>query len=149
MNGLTVHENLWIAARAVRSRSRADVDAAVGRLIDTLRLGDVAHQAVGVLAHGQHQIVELGVVLAPDPWLVLLDEPAGGLTRDEVDHMAELVTGLTAGATVVVVEHDMNFVRAIAHTVTVFHRGRILAEGSADDVLADERVLDVYLGKHR
>jgi branched-chain amino acid transport system ATP-binding protein/urea transport system ATP-binding protein len=149
MNGLTVHENLWIAARAVRSRSRADVDAAVGRLIDTLRLGDVAHQPVGVLAHGQHQIVELGVVLAPDPWLVLLDEPAGGLTRDEVDHMAELVTGLTAGATVVVVEHDMNFVRAIAHTVTVFHRGRILAEGSADDVLADERVLDVYLGKHR
>jgi branched-chain amino acid transport system ATP-binding protein/urea transport system ATP-binding protein len=149
MNGLTVHENLWIAARAVRSRSRADVEATVGGLIDTLRLGDVAHQPVGVLAHGQHQIVELGVVLAPDPWLVLLDEPAGGLTRDEVDHMAELVTGLTAGATVVVVEHDMNFVRAIAHTVTVFHRGRILAEGSAADVLADERVLDVYLGKHR
>ncbi|MEO6032487.1 MAG: ATP-binding cassette domain-containing protein [Burkholderiaceae bacterium] len=149
MNGLTVHENLWLAARAVRSRKAADVAAAVGSLIDTLRLNDVAGHLVGVLAHGQRQIVELGVVLAPDPWLVLLDEPAGGLTRDEVDRMAELVTGLTARATVVVVEHDMNFVRAIAHTVTVFHRGRILTEGTADDVLADERVLDVYLGKHR
>lgn len=149
MNGLTVHENLWLAARAVRCRAAADVAAAVGGLIDTLRLGDVADQLAGMLAHGQRQIVELGVVLAPDPWLVLLDEPAGGLTRDEVDRMAELVTGLTKRATVVVVEHDMNFVRAIADTVTVFHRGRILTEGSAEEVLADERVLDVYLGKHR
>ncbi|RYY68163.1 MAG: ABC transporter ATP-binding protein, partial [Comamonadaceae bacterium] len=87
--------------------------------------------------------------LAPDPWLVLLDEPAGGLTRDEVDRMAQLVIDLASRATVVVVEHDMNFVRRIAHAVTVFHRGRVLVEGPAAQVLADQRVLDVYLGKHR
>jgi len=149
MNALSVHENLWLAARAVRSRTRTDVVGKVGALIDALGLGPVAHRQAGALAHGQRQIVELGVVLAPDPWLILLDEPAGGLTRSEVDHMAELVTGLAAHATVVVVEHDMNFVKTIAHAVTVFHYGKILTEGPAAEVLADQRVLDVYLGKHR
>lgn len=148
MNALTVHENVWLAARAVRHRSRADVAAQVASVIDRLGLGAIAARDVGMLAHGQRQLVELGVVLAPDPWLILLDEPAGGLTRDEVDRMALLVTELARSATVVVVEHDMNFVRAIAHTVTVFNRGRILTEGPAEQVLADERVLDVYLGRH-
>ncbi|WP_219216493.1 ATP-binding cassette domain-containing protein [Variovorax boronicumulans] len=149
MNALTVHENLWLAARAVRSRSAAAVKARVGELIDALDLGPIVHRPTGLLAHGQRQVVELGVVLAPDPWLVLLDEPAGGLTRSEVERMAELVTALAARATVVVVEHDMNFVRRIAHAVTVFHQGRILTEGPAAQVLADDRVRDVYLGKRR
>lgn len=149
MNALTVHENLWLAARSVRSRTAASVKARVGELIDALDLGQVVHRPAGLLAHGQRQVVELGVVLAPDPWLVLLDEPAGGLTRGEVDRMAELVTELAARATVVVVEHDMNFVRRIAHAVTVFHQGRILTEGPAAQVLADESVRDVYLGKRR
>jgi branched-chain amino acid transport system ATP-binding protein len=148
MNGLTVHENLWLAARSVATRNRAEVLARVDALIDQLGLGPHVWRTAGALAHGQRQTVELGVVLAPDPWLVLLDEPAGGLTRDEVDRMAELVTALAERATVIVVEHDMHFVRAIAQTVTAFHRGHILAEGTADEVMADARVRDVYLGKH-
>lgn len=149
MQALTVHENLWLAARALRGRTRAEVDDVVIDLLDRLGLSAQAWTAAGALAHGQRQIVELGVVLATDPWLVLLDEPAGGLTGDEVDRMASLVIELATRATVVVVEHDMRFVQAIAQTVTAFHRGRVLAQGLASDVLADERVRDVYLGKHQ
>ena len=149
MNGLSVHENLWLAAMAAPHRSRAEANACVDRLIGELSLAPHAASLTGALAHGQRQMVELGVVLSTDPWLVLLDEPAGGLTRDEVDRMAQEVKDLSRRATVVVVEHDMNFVRAIAETVTAFHRGRILVQGSADAVLSDERVRDVYLGKQQ
>lgn len=148
MHALTVHENLWLAARALRTRTRAEVDDVVIDLLERLGIAGHAWKPAGALAHGQRQIVELGVVLACDPWLVLLDEPAGGLTGEEVDRMAMLVTELATRATVVVVEHDMRFVQAIAQTVTVFHRGRVLAQGLAAEVLADERVRDVYLGKH-
>lgn len=147
MNGLSVRENIWLSARALRQRTRAEVETRVDELVEQLGLGHHLHRPAGLLAHGQRQIVELGAVLARDPWLVLLDEPAGGLTSDEVHRMAQLVRELTARATVVVVEHDMNFVRDIAQTVTAFHRGRVLAEGSADAVLSDERVRDVYLGR--
>ncbi len=147
MNGLTVRENIWLSANAVRQRSRAEVDARVDQVVEQIGLGTFLKRTAGALAHGQRQLVELGVVLARDPWLVLLDEPAGGLTSDEVHRMASLVRALTAQATVVVVEHDMNFVRDIAETVTAFHRGRILVEGSADAVLSNESVRDVYLGR--
>ncbi len=148
MNSLTVYENIWLAAKALAGRNTADVGTRVSELIDLLGLGAMIKTPTGLLAHGQRQIVELGVVLAPNPWLVLLDEPAGGLTHAEVDHMAELVVGLSSQATVVVVEHDMRFVRSIAQSVTVFHQGKILVEGSVEQVLSDERVRDVYLGKH-
>jgi len=147
MNALSVRENLWLSARSLRQRSAAEVQQRVDELTEQLGLGAQLQRDAGALAHGQRQMVELGVVLARNPWLVLLDEPAGGLTRDEVHRMAELVRALTAQATVVVVEHDMNFVREIADTVTAFHRGRVLAEGTADAVLSDERVRDVYLGR--
>jgi ABC-type uncharacterized transport system ATPase subunit len=147
MNGLTVRENIWLSANSVRQRSRAEVEARVDQVVEQIGLGRFLQRSAGALAHGQRQLVELGVVLARDPWLVLLDEPAGGLTSDEVHRMASLVRALTAQATVVVVEHDMNFVRDIAETVTAFHRGRILAEGTADAVLSDENVRDVYLGR--
>src|SRR6218665_4041015 len=88
-----------------------------------------------------------GTVPPPEGWRVVREEPAGALTRDEVERMAEIVKNLAMRATVVVVEHDMNFVRAIAETVTVFHHGRILAQGNAETVLSDERVRAVYLGK--
>lgn len=147
MNGLSVRENLWLSARSLRHRSRGEVESRVDELTERLGLAAQLRRQAGDLAHGQRQIVELGVVLARDPWLLLLDEPAGGLTRDEVHRMAALVRALTAKATVVVVEHDMNFVRDIAETVTAFHRGRVLAEGTADAVLSDERVREVYLGR--
>ncbi len=147
MNGLTVRENLWLAVRARPSLSAAAVDQRVDQLLARLSLDELQHRQAADLAHGQRQVVELGVVLGPAPWLVLLDEPAGGLTATEVERMAALVRELTAEATVVVVEHDMRFVSAVADTVTVFHRGRILCEGAADVVLADARVRDVYLGR--
>lgn len=145
MNGLTVRENLWLAARmfhAVKeSEDRADA------MLVRLALTGIASTTAGDLAHGQRQLVELGTVLVAEPWLVLLDEPAGGLTHVEVERMAEAVRMANQFATVVVVEHDMRFIRNIAGSVTVFHQGQILAEGAADVVLADERVRSVYLGK--
>ena len=87
------------------------------------------------------------MVVAGDPWLVLLDEPAAGMTGADVERLIEIVTEITRTAAVVVVEHDMQFIRSIAETVTVFHQGAVLIEGQVDRVLADPAVRDVYLGK--
>ncbi|MEO0764315.1 MAG: ABC transporter ATP-binding protein, partial [Pseudomonadota bacterium] len=106
-------------------------------------------QRVGGLAHGQRQWVELAMVMAAEPWLVLLDEPAAGMTDEETVFTAEIIRELNRSAAMIVVEHDMNFIRAIAGRVTVFHRGRVLMEGTMDEVSADPTVRDVYLGhKH-
>jgi ABC-type uncharacterized transport system ATPase subunit len=145
MNGLSVQENLWLAARRFHPAAQAHERAQA--MLARLELTDIAHRNTGELAHGQRQMTELGIVLVADPWLVLLDEPAGGLTQPEVQRMARAVREANQTATVVVVEHDMRFIRAIASSVTVFHQGQILAEGQADAVLADERVKNVYLGK--
>lgn len=145
MNGLSVFENLWLAARVCHGRSASNDKA--DAMLRQLRLESLAHRRADELAHGQRQMVELGVVLVAEPWLVLLDEPAGGLTPHEVERMADAVRTANRVATVVVVEHDMRFIRSIARSVTVFHQGRVLAEGAADAVLADPRVRDVYLGK--
>ncbi len=145
MNGLAVRENLWLAARYFYPKAEA-ADRS-DAMLEQLGLGGVAGHSAGDLAHGQRQMVELGMVLVAEPWLVLLDEPAGGLTQQEVERMAEAVRVANRSATVIVVEHDMRFIRSIASSVTVFHQGQILAEGLADVVLADERVKNVYLGK--
>ena len=91
--------------------------------------------------------MELAVVLAAAPWLLLLDEPAAGLTQGEVDNMADLIRTLALAMTIIVVEHDMGFVRQLDSQVTVFHQGRILADGPVGTVLEDERVRAVYLGR--
>jgi ABC-type uncharacterized transport system ATPase subunit len=91
-------------------------------------------------------MVEIGVALSARPWLLLLDEPAGGLTAEEAHRVAQLVLRLNESITVIVVEHDMEFVRALAQRVMVFHQGRVIADGQADAVLADEQVRRVYLG---
>lgn len=145
MGGLTVHENLWLAAKFFHPAGVASDKA--DAMLRQLQLEGIARQPTGLLAHGQRQLVELGVVLVAEPWLVLLDEPAGGLAQHEVERMAQAVRMANRSATVVVVEHDMRFIRSIAESVTVFHQGRILVEGQADAVLADQRVRDVYLGK--
>ena len=89
------------------------------------------------------------MVVAAEPWLVLLDEPAAGMTDEETEFTARLIRAINETATLIVVEHDMNFIRAIAQKVTVFHRGAILIEGTMDEVSADPTVRDVYLGhKH-
>ena len=144
-DGLSVRENLWVAASR-RRRGRA-ADAAVDRELARLGLGPIAGQLVGRLAHGQRQWVELGLVLLADPTLILLDEPAAGMTEEETARTAELIVDINRSCALIVVEHDMGFIRRIARQVTVFDRGEILLEGAVAAVLADRRVRDVYLGK--
>ena len=145
MNGLTVRENLWLAARVGR-RGKA-VDAAINAMADRLELGPILGRFVGELAHGQRQWVEIAMVVICEPTIVLLDEPAAGMSDEETARTADLVRDLNKSATVVVVEHDMQFIRQIARTVTVFHQGRILVEDSFHNVVANPVVRDVYLGR--
>ena len=145
-DGLTAEENIWLAARRWHPTHRARVLTA--ETIERLQLGDIRGDVVGLLAHGQRQWVELGMVIAAQPWLVLLDEPAAGMTHDEVARTAELIREINRTATLIVVEHDMQFIRMIANKVTVFHQGSILIEDTMDVVANDARVREVYLG-HR
>jgi branched-chain amino acid transport system ATP-binding protein len=144
MNGLTVWENLWLAARRIHGHdgTRGEVE----RVIDELGLAPIARREVGELAHGQRQIVELGLVLAQQPWLVLLDEPAAGITGAEAERLVELIRRVNQTAAVVVVDHDMHFVRMLGGKVTVLHQGAVLMEGQTEQVLADPRVREVYIG---
>ncbi len=105
------------------------------------------HQRAGSLSHGQKQWLEIGMLLMQDPHLLLVDEPVAGMTHQEMDRTAELLTSLAGRHSVVVVEHDMDFVRSIARKVTVLHQGRVLAEGAMDQVQNDPRVVEVYLGE--
>jgi branched-chain amino acid transport system ATP-binding protein len=144
-NGLTVREGIGIAAGRKKSMKRAR--QIVDETMDLLQLTPIADMMVGQLAHGQRQWVEIATVLAQEPDLILLDEPAAGMTHDEVLRTSELIRMINKKQALVVVEHDMQFIRMIAKTVTVFNRGRILIENTVDAVLADPEVRDVYLGK--
>lgn len=145
MDGLSVRENIWLSAwRVAGSRGAARLAA---EAIERLDLGRIAGATVGRLAHGERQRVELGIVIAARPWLVLLDEPAAGMTGEEVERMAGIIREINRDATVVIVEHDMQFIRSIAGLVTVFVQGAVLMEDHVDAVMADRRVRDVYLGK--
>jgi branched-chain amino acid transport system ATP-binding protein len=146
MNGLTVADNLWLAARRIHGHdgTRAEVE----RVVEELGLGPILRREVGELGHGQRQIVELGLVLAQRPWLVLLDEPAAGITGAETERLVEIIRRINDTAAVVVVDHDMHFVRMLGGRVTVLHQGAVLMEGAGDEVLADARVREVYIG-HR
>ncbi len=144
MNGLTVLENIWLSAR--RTAGSEGAEAAVDEVISELQLGAIARRQVGELAHGQRQMVEIGTVLANKPWLVLLDEPAAGLTNAETERLVTLIKRINQSATVIVVDHDMHFVRTLDSWITVFHQGAILIEGRADKVLTDPNVREVYLG---
>ena len=145
MNGLSVRENLWLAASA-RHRSAA-ATAAVDRIAERLRLTRILDRLVGVLAHGQRQWVEIAMVFVCEPRIVLLDEPAAGMSDEETVQTADLIREINKEATIVVVEHDMQFIRQIARIVTVFHQGRILLEDTFDRVTSDPTVREVYLGR--
>lgn len=145
MDGLAVRENIWLGAYRTHGRERAR--RAADDAVDRLELGSIANVPVGRLSHGERQRVELGIVISMEPWLILLDEPAAGMTGEEVARMAEIIAELNTDAAIIVVEHDMQFIRSIAKTVTVFNQGRILAEDNVDIIMNDPRVRDVYLGK--
>jgi branched-chain amino acid transport system ATP-binding protein/urea transport system ATP-binding protein len=144
-NGLSVAENVFIGAARRRSMRRAR--EIVAETLARLQLEPIAQRIVGQLAHGQRQWVEIATVLAGEPDLILLDEPAAGMNHAEVLRTAELIREINRTHALVVVEHDMQFIRMIAQTVTVFNQGSVLIEDAVGRVLADQRVRDVYLGK--
>lgn len=142
--GLDVRENLRLAAAR---RAQGVPDEIAAEVLGEIGLDAVAGTPVNALAHGQRQWVELGMILASRPELVLLDEPAAGMTHQEVRKTADLIGAINRHSTVVVVEHDMAFIRLIAGRITVFNQGEVLAEGSFDDIMAHAEVRAAYLGK--
>jgi urea transport system ATP-binding protein len=115
--------------------------------LDTIGLGDKAHWPAAVLSHGEKQWLEIGMVIAQDPELLLVDEPVAGMTDEETVRTGELLSAISADRSVLVIEHDMEFVRQIARRVTVLHQGGVLCEGTVAEVQADPRVLEIYLGR--
>ena len=148
----TVEDNLLLSLRDDRSVlgtlfSKTDHAARVEELLDLIRLGGRRLDFAADLSHGQKQWLEIGMLLAQDPKLLLVDEPAAGMTDEETARTAELLKSLAGEHAIVVVEHDMEFVRALDCKVTVLHQGSVLAEGSLDAVSANEQVMEVYLGR--
>ena len=143
-DGITVDENLWLAARFRHGAkvARAKVDETLARL----DLGGIRGQLLGALAHGQRQWVEFGMLMALEPRVILLDEPTAGMSVEETNRTAALIREANRTTTIVVVEHDMQFIRQIADIVTVFHQGRILAEDTMVRIQANRAVREVYLG---
>jgi branched-chain amino acid transport system ATP-binding protein len=146
-DGLSVSENLWLAAR--RRHSATHARAAVHEVMDRLALGHVAKQTAGTLAHGMRQWVDIGMVMSQRPKLLLLDEPTAGMAADEIERTVELIRVINSEASIVVVEHDMEFIRKLNSLVTVFHQGRIFMEDVMENVQRDPRVREVYLGRSR
>ncbi|EPJ47514.1 MAG: ABC-type transport system ATP-binding protein II (probable substrates urea/short chain-amides) [Osedax symbiont Rs1] len=146
MDGLSVWENIWLSARRYHDVKQAN--RRVEEVIERIKIGDITKKLLGELAHGQRQRVELAIVLAADPWLVILDEPAAGMTGQDVEIMVDIIREINRSAAMIIVEHDMQFIQSIANQVTVFYQGSILMEDHVDNVLADQKVRDVYLGRN-
>jgi len=150
----SVHENLELAMAGARgvwpvlfARLSGDQAAHIDETLELIGLEDRRETLAGLLSHGQKQWLEIGMLLMQEPELLLVDEPVAGMTPQEVERTAELLTRLAGKRSVVVVEHDMEFVRSIARTVTVLHEGRVLAEGPMDKIQNDPKVVEVYLGE--
>ena len=151
---LTVFENLELALAGnrtfVKTLLARMTPAQLERIDEVLGIIGLAEERdamAKILSHGQKQWLEIGMLLMQDPELLLLDEPVAGMTPHEIERTTELLQSLAGQHSVVVVEHDMDFVRSIARRVTVLHEGRVLAEGNMDQVQKDPRVIDVYLGE--
>jgi urea transport system ATP-binding protein len=150
---LTVFENLELALAGSRSflrTLRARITAAqlerIDEVLDIIGLAGQREAPGRILAHGQKQWLEIGMLLMQNPELLLVDEPVAGMTPHEIERTAELLLSLAGEHSIVVVEHDMSFVRSIARRVTVLHEGHVIAEGDMDKVQKDARVIEVYLG---
>jgi urea transport system ATP-binding protein len=150
----TVADNLELARKSDRhvratlwSQEGADERQGIDELLKTIRLTAVRNRLAGSLSHGQRQWLEIGMLLAQDPKLLLVDEPVAGMTDVETQQTAELLKEINREHTVVVVEHDMAFVRELGVKVTCLHEGSVLAEGTIDQVSTNDRVVEVYLGR--
>jgi urea transport system ATP-binding protein len=151
---LSVAENLALALAGNRRVREAlfwkispPEKARLDELLDLIRLGPQRDMRAAQLSHGQKQWLEIGMLLAQEPKLLLVDEPVAGMTDAETETTAALLKSIAGERSVIVVEHDMSFVRELGVKVTVLHEGSVLAEGSLDHVSADERVIEVYLGR--
>jgi urea transport system ATP-binding protein len=154
--GHSVYENLELALQGKKSvwsslffRLTPAQKTTIEEILEQIGLHEHAAVRAGQLAHGQKQWLEIGMLLAQNPKVLLVDEPIAGMTHQESERTAELLKSLAGERTVVVVEHDMDFVRSIASKVTVLHQGSVLAEGDIDTVQNDPRVVEVYLGEPR
>ncbi|WP_207538534.1 urea ABC transporter ATP-binding protein UrtD [Sabulicella rubraurantiaca] len=153
-DALTVFENLELALKAPRGpvaclrwRLSGAARSAIEATMEQVGLRERADDPAGLLSHGQRQWLEIGMLLMQDPKLLLVDEPVAGMTDHETAETARLLAGIAGDRSVVVVEHDLDFVRALGCRVTVLHEGTMLSEGSIDHVQADPRVVEVYLGR--
>lgn len=151
---LTVIENLLLSLKGIRSpfavlfsRQSSRERERLAELLSLTRLESVANSTAGDMSHGQKQWLEIGMLMGQEPDLLLVDEPVAGMTDAETMATADLLREINKTRSVVVVEHDMDFVRALGVPVTVLHEGSVLAEGTLDDVSADPRVIEVYLGR--
>ena len=152
--GHTVFENLELAMKEDKrfyktlfSQMSGEQKNKIEETMELVGLLDLYHQEASILSHGQKQWLEIGMLIMQDPKLLLVDEPVAGMTPQEVDKTGEILTSLAQNHSVVVVEHDMEFIRSIAKKVTVLHEGSVLAEGSMKDIQANEKVRKVYLGE--
>ena len=150
----SVFQNLELAMHAdkrvwptLMARLNSEQLDHIDEIMSTIGLKNQRHVKSALLSHGQKQWLEIGMLLMQNPRVLLVDEPVAGMTHHEMDKTAELLTQLAGEHSVVVVEHDMDFVRSIARTVTVLHEGHVLAEGSMDEIQNDSRVIEVYLGE--
>lgn len=152
----TVYENILLGLKgsrgvwsAIFGRVTPAQNDRIYQVLEIINLKDKAHARAGALAHGQKQWLEIGMLIAQDPELMLVDEPAAGMTDEETARTGELLLSLAGKHTIIVIEHDMVFVRQLASKVTVLHQGTVLCEGSLDEVQNNERVIEVYLGKKK
>ena len=150
---LTVFENLEMSFPKGRNvfgalffQRTAEVVARVEEVAAEIFLGDLLQQQADLLSHGQKQWLEIGMLLMQDPALLMLDEPVAGMSVNERVQTADLLRRISQGRSVLVIEHDMEFVKSIAHKVTVLHQGKVLAEGSMESVQSNPKVIEVYLG---
>ena len=151
---LSVWDNLLLALAGDRrprftlwARETAEEKERIDAVLETIRLTELRQHTAGGLSHGQKQWLEIGMLLAQEPQLLLVDEPVAGMTDAETEQTAELLRDINRTRSVVVVEHDMAFVRALAVKVTVLHEGSVLSEGTIDHVSNDPKVIEVYLGR--
>jgi len=150
----TVEDNIALALKADRRvrktlfwQETAEEASRINSLLEVIRLAALRERVAGSLSHGQKQWLEIGMLLAQEPKLLLVDEPVAGMTDNETRQTAELLKEINRERTVVVVEHDMTFVRELGVKVTCLHEGSVLAEGTIDQVSQNERVVEVYLGR--
>ena len=141
---MQMNKGVW---QSLRYKLNSEQNDRIDEVMKTIGLKQNFNQLAGSLSHGQKQWLEIGMLLTQNPRLLLVDEPVAGMTHQEIERTSELLTSLAGQHSVVVVEHDMEYVRSIAETVTVLHEGHVLAEGSMDQVQNDPKVIEVYLGE--